>query len=268
MAKTVSTTTLNFGLVSTEVKLKKVQEVLSTSFKLASPDGHPVKQMYVDEETGEFVGTRADCKSGLFTAEGFREITAEAQKAIDEETKLESMTLDGFLALDEAPFERATAAYYLAPGGKGGAASVKPLALLRDGLKLRGVCGYGRVTITKKTYPFLVFEKDGGLFVNLLVYADEFEQAKEAAECLAGTETDEKTLTLAGTLLDQIGGSRLGLDSLVDDRRDKREELVAKALAGEVIEVTEKDTAAPTNTVDLADLLAASIGEVKAKVAA
>lgn len=270
MAKTISTTTLTFGLVSTEVKLKTIVQSSGTSFKTASPaivgddgkivGGHnPVKQMYLDEVTGEIIGTSADCVSGIFAPDGFHEISSEARNAIDEETKLDSITLDGFIALDEAPFERATKAYFVAPGGKGGPASVKPLALLRDGLKDRGIAGYGKVTITTKTYPFLIFEKDGGLFVNLLVYANEFKQAAEASDVLAGVETDEKTLAMAGTLFDTIGGSRLALDSYVDDRSELREELVAKALAGETITVTPKADTAASNVVDLADLLAASV---------
>lgn len=275
MAHTAKDTTLDFGLVSAPVKLKNaVTSDRSDSFKLASANGEPVKQVYIVEETGEVVGPRNLCQRGVFDADGFHPVSDEAIKQIDEEVGVESITIDGFISLDEVPFERVENTYFLAPGGKGTAA-VKPLALLRDGLKHFGRAGYGRVTLSSKTYPFVVTSReveDGqfGLVLTTLRYAERMGALVESAEVIAGVETDEGTLALAGTLMDQIGGSRELLDSFADDRTEKRAELVALAVAGKSIPVTAKtEKSAPAG--DLSDLLLASItaaaGDPKKKTA-
>jgi non-homologous end joining protein Ku len=230
---------------------------------MASPAGNPVKQVYVDEVTGEIVGPRTECAKGIFDNDGFHEVSNEAMKQIDEAIALESITIEGFIPLDEVPWERATShAYYLAPDGKGPAAA-KPLALLRDGLRHFDRAGYGRVTVRDITYAFVITSREVsegkyGLFLTPLSYASQVE-VERAAEVLDGIETDDKTLALVGTLFDQTGGTRVALDSYADDRTEKRTELIALAVAGKAIPQAEKAEKVEEPTADLADLLTASI---------
>lgn len=263
MTATVTSTTLEFGLVSAPVKLKAATGKKGTELKLASPEGHSVKQVYVDEETGEIVGTRADCRRGIFNGD-FHEVPPDQLALIDEESKLESLKVEGFIPLNDVPWERAKGAYYLAP--EKGKPNVKPLVLLREGMRKRKVAAVTRLTLKAKTYPAVIYAAEvapgkWGLLLNTLTYADEFAQAKEAAECLEGFEPDTATVNLAGRLIDQLNTSRAVLDSWTDDRAEKREELIAQMLAGQTIVAAEKPATKKAPDADLADLLKASLEE-------
>lgn len=265
-ARAAKSTTIDFGLVSAPVKLYPTagSDSNGVKFSMASEDGNPVKQVYRDEVTGEVVGTKADCKRGIFDDAGFHEIPDEKLKEIDAVVGLESIEIEGVISTDEVPWERAKKApYFLAPDGKGTAAA-KPLALLRDGLRHFDRAGYGRFTVRDVTYPFVVTANevsDGkyGLFLYPLSYVSQVE-TERAAEVLEGVETDDKTLALVGTLFEQtLAGSREALDSYTDDRTEKRAELIALAVAGKAIPAPEKVEKAEEPKGDLADLLTASI---------
>jgi Ku protein len=263
MASTVLTSTLSFGLVSAPVRLKKVSESKATELKTASPEGNPLARVYLDGVTGEVV-ENGDLRKGLFEADGFHEISQDALTAIDEATKLEVIEVTGFIPLADVPFERAISAYFLAPGGKGGPIAAKPLALLRDTLRKYKVAGFGKVTLRTKSYPFVVYEHEGGLLVNTLVWADEFQQVHEAAESLEGVQTPKATVELAGQLVKALTTTVADLDALKDDRREKREKLIAAALAGKPV------TSVPTavlqaDTTDLEAALAASLAASEKK---
>lgn len=291
MARAALTTTLNFGLVSAPVAVKNCTGKSGTDVHEATVDGHRAGNVKADKELIEQVvgGALAEGKTpdpaavgeavlkvpfesgdkggfvqrprkGIFGADGgFTEVPTDLLKLIDDECKLTDLTIEGFIPVSAVPFERAIGAYFLTPPAKA-VASAKPLALLRDGMTAKNVAGFGRLTLRTKTYVFVVHVRNGGLILNTLEYAAKFSQAEEAAASLAGVATDEKTVTMAGTLIDQLTVDAVNLDGIVDDRFEKREELYAKVLAGEKIEATEKPETEETVGVDLAELLAASIG--------
>lgn len=266
MANTVSSTTLSFGLVNTPVKLKKASEAKATELKSASPAGNPAGYTWVDKETGELIETEM-VQRGVFTDNGFCPVSKEALKAIDEQCKIDSIEIEKFIPFSEVPFERTTGAYFLAPGsvgnGKGSTAAAKrTLALLRDALAERddAVAGVGKLTLRTKAYPFVVYERDGGLVLNTLCYADEFAQIAEAADSLAGVESDPKSKQLASMLIDNLLGDRTDLDALQDERRKLRETLIAQAVNGEAIAAPDTQPVAPiTPPDDLEALLVASV---------
>lgn len=264
MASTVKSTTLSFGMVSAPVALKKVADKKEIGFSMASPTGNGVKQVYTDMVTGEIVGGRDECLKGIFDDPknkiGFHEVPAESIAAIDASSKIEGLIIDGYMPLSDVPFERVESAYFIAPAGKMGAVATKPLALLRDAMVAEGVAGYGKLTMTTKQRAFIVFAKDGGLFLTTLVFAEDFEQAAEAGEALAGVETDEKFLNLARTLITASMGSLDALDTLRDETRDAKATLVEKALAGEKIEAPEA-VAEMAPVIDIEAALLASIAE-------
>jgi DNA end-binding protein Ku len=263
VASTVSTTHLSFGLVSAPVKLKKVADKRGVAFKMCSPDGKPVVQRYIVEETGEMFAP-AECEKAVENGNGeLTLIGKETVKAIDEaaNAEVDGIQIEKFIPLAEVPFERAEAAYFIAADKKAGLAERKPLALLRDGLKAHGVAGIGKLVLRSKQRAFVVYEKDGGLLLNTLVFADDFAQVAEAGESLeAVPETDAKTLTLFGALIADLEGDVLDLNGYADDSFEPKSELVAKALAGEKIEVPEKALEIPATEDNIEALLLASIG--------
>jgi DNA end-binding protein Ku len=265
MARPVKSTTLSFGLVNVPVGLCKVSGSGSrVGFKLASPAGNPVKQTYVDEVTGELVGSNADCERGIFDGDGFHPVDKDTISAIDEALAIDGIEIQKCIPLSEVPFERITGAYFLQPGGKTGPAVAKALRLVYDALASTGTAGIGRLALRTEHRPFVVRAQDGALVVNTLEFASDFAKGyAEAGEVLTDVEpTDAKTLALAETLVGQLSGSIADLDGIVNEREDRRSELVVAALNGEAITV-EGVAAEPVS--DLTDLLTASLGQVAAK---
>lgn len=256
----VKSTTLSFGLVTTPVRLEKAKETKERGLKLASPDGSPVKQVYVVEDTGEVVGGRADCKRGIFDGDKFFEVPVEALKAIDGEGKIESLVVDGFIPLDEVPTERVEGCYFISPAKDSGTTGTKTLALLRDGLAMTGKAGIGKLTLRTKQRPFVVFENDGALIVNTLGFADAYGALDVARDKLASVATEDKTLGLFKTLVEAQSVPSAKLNEYVDDVAPKREALIEAVIAGEVVEVPTVDEEIVA-TVDLEAALLASLGQ-------
>jgi DNA end-binding protein Ku len=270
-ARNVKDTVLSFGMVSVPVGLRKIEkaETAPAPWKMASPSGHAVKQTYVDVETGELVGTSADCLRGVFddpkNGVGFHEVAEDARKAVDEAGMIDGIVLDGFIPASDVPTERYQDAYFVAPNAKsGGAVAAKSLVLLRDALSATGMVGIGKLTLRSKQRPFVVYAQDGGLILNLLAFAEDFAQIVEAAEVFAGVEADPKQVALAQTLVTSMALSRDDLDAFVDTTRAAKQDLLDQALAGKtVVAAVETVTADPIT--DLEAMLVASIGAVEPK---
>lgn len=273
--RAIANTTLEFGVVSVPVALRKVSENGDLALDTASPDDNARVQRYVDSVTGADCTDNAICKKGVFmskpdkddrsTWHDFREIPKETLAEIKEETKIETIEILGFLPQSEVPFERALGCYYLAPQ-KGQTSAAKPLKLLREALAETGKAGVLKLVLKDRQRPAVVYAKDGGLYVNTMVWAEDFKEAAQAAEVLeAVAQPEAKMVALAVDLVDGMSVDRAVLDGLSDDYRPKLLSLYEAALAGEEIAVTEKVEKEKVETDNLEALLQASIKQAKPK---
>lgn len=256
---TVSSTTLNVGLISALVSLRTAKESKAPEFKLASQNGEPVKQVYIVEETGEIVGTSAECARGIWDGDTFRPVDKDTIKAIDESVKIDGITVEGFVSADDVPWERGEATYYVAPDKKAGSAGAAALRLLKDGLRETGKVGIGKLSLRTKQRGFVLHEQEGALFVTTLAFADSFAQGvSEAQAVLAGDPTSEGNLKLFGTLVENLTVDIGKLDGYTDEATTLKAELVEAALAGKTIDMpAPAPEAAPA--LDLSAALEASI---------
>jgi Ku protein len=275
MASTVSSTTLNFGMVSVGIRLQKAANKTGTAFKMASPSGNPVEQRYVDTVTGEILAP-ADCEKAAVAPDGsYVLVSKDTVKAIDASVKIPDLSIDGFIDMDEVPMERSEGAYFVAPIKGATPAQIKPLALLASGLKATGKAGHGKLTLRSIQRPFVVYAKDGALILNVLTFADEFLSLAEAAEQIASVEVDEKMTGLAATLIEAQSGDPAALNTYTNEATPLREKLIADVLEGKEVHAPQAP-AAKAESDDLEALLLASIGDTpkattkskKAKVAA
>lgn len=266
---TVLSTTLSVGLISAPVSLKTAKDQKDVSFSLASPAGEPVKQVYVVEETGEVVGTRAECARGIFDGDTFHAIDTDTISAIDDSVKIEGITVEGFVSHNEIPWERGEATYFIAPASKAGSAGTAALRLLRDGLTNTATVGIGKLTIRSRQRAFVLHVQDGALYVTTIAFADTFVEGAQAAQAALGNEpTNEGHLALFATLVDNLSVSVEQLDSYTDEALAAKAKLVEDALAGKAI-IAPLKAAPKAPEADLEAALAASIaGAPKAKKAA
>lgn len=255
---TVSSTTLNVGLISALVSLRTAKETKAPSFEMGSPNGERVKQVYIVEDTGEIVGTSAEVPRGVWDGDTFRPVDKDTIKAIDESVKIDGITVEGFVSADDVPWERGEATYYVAPDKKAGSAGAAALRLLKDGLRETGKVGIGKLSLRTKQRGFVLHEQEGALFVTTLAFADSFAQGvSEAQAVLAGDPTSEGNLKLFGTLVENLTVGIDKLDGYTDEATALKAELVEAALAGKTIDMPAPAAAAPA--LDLSAALEASI---------
>lgn len=257
----VTNTTLTFGLVSVPVGLDKVADDNEVKLDRASAAGNPVKRQDLDAVTGEILegkeafahGVWEDPKNKL----GFHEIGAEVIAEIDAATKVEALEIEKFIPLSEVPFERAVGCYFVKTQ-KGIAA--KPLRLLYEGLRKSKRAGIFKLVLRSRQQPAVVYAKNGGLYVNTLVWAEDFASGvKRAEEVLAAADVDAKAVELAVSLIEQMSGTVEDLDALTDELRPLRAGLIEDALKGKKIVAHTKKAAPAPATDSLAEQLEASI---------
>jgi DNA end-binding protein Ku len=277
MASTIRNSVIEFGTLAVPVALKKITARGDVRFDRACKDGAAVKRLEVNENTGETVAN-GDIVKGVRDGDTFYEIPAAAIEQIDAATKLDSFAIEGFVPLDEVPWERVTDTYYLAPVK--GQSSRKALRLLLDAMKPVPAKGRGKDKIEGRggragvfklmprtlQHLAVVYPKGDGLFVSTLAWAEDFRQADEAAASLADVATDERALEMARQLIDAYTEPVELLDSLSDDVREKRAELIAQAATGQPIEVPEAEEPKASSD-DLMAALEASLQNRKRKAA-
>lgn len=273
MARSVRSATLMCGVVAIPVSLRKAAEANGeVRFEAASQSGNALKQMYVDAVTGEDCTARDGWRKGVFASKpdkddraswgDFHEVPVEAIKEIEEATKIEDFEIEGFIDLDEVPFERAVGCYYVAPQRGSGKAAGKSLRLLAKALAETETAGVLKLVVRTRQYPAVIYEKDGALFVNTMVWGEDFANAKEAHEVLAtADEPDAKMTAMAVQLVEAMRVDVETLDALRDDVRPLQQELLDAALAGKSVKAPTKKEKAPADGLEAA--LEASLAQMK-----
>lgn len=274
MASTVRNTTLDFGTFSIPVAVKAFTRKDEVKFDRACKDGSPVKRLEINANTGKTLGD-GDIVRGVRDGDVFRVIPESAIEKIDAQTKLDSLEILMYVPLDEVAMERVTGGYYLAPM-KG--QSPRALRLLLDAMKpvvgprgkiLRGArAGVFKLMPRSLQHLAIVYPKDDGLLISTLAWGEDSVQLAEATTTLAGMETDARHLEAARELIDLFTEPVEALDSLTDDARELRAELIAKAARGEAMPVSE--AAEPKRASDdlMADLQTTIDNARRAKAAA
>lgn len=261
----VVNTTLEVGMLSVPVGLNKVAESKDVKIDRASQNGNKIKRVERDELTSEVVESD-DVQRGVFADDGFKPIPADALEEIELATKIDTFAIEEFVSLEDVPFERATSCYFIAPQ-KG--VNAKPLRILYEALKASGKAGVFKFVLRSRQHAAVLYAQNGGLYVNTLVWAEDWTRAKRAQESLDGIEVDPKMVALAVDLIDNMTEGREAIDALTDDLRPLKQQLVDDALAGRKVKAPEKKKVAVADAGDaLEQALRASLAESGKKKAA
>jgi Ku protein len=245
------------------VKLEKVSVRQDVRIDRATKDGNRIKRVEVDAVTDEPVldGT---VKQGIFEnpkeGTGFHEIPEDALEAISEQTKLDSFQVKYFVPLKDLPTERFQSAYYLTPQT---GVNPRPLKLLYEALKRTKKAGVFKLTLTSRQYLAAVYAHNGGVIVNLMHFADDFQKVERASEKLAGVEANKAHLALAVELIENMSAEASVIDTFEDSLIPLKQDLVDKALAGKAIKPKKGAEKVPRDERDLAAQLRASMDEIR-----
>jgi non-homologous end joining protein Ku len=190
----------------------------------------------VDEQTGEHVAP-SEVRRGIRHEDGsFTDLTEGLEK-IAEATKLDEMRVAGFVRVQEVARERIIGSYYVAPDGPG---APKVVRLLYEAM--RETQRVAAVKWTKRTKQsvgvLLPYPATKALMLVELTWAEDCRPAPSRAFTPAQAEVSEEEIAGAVELVMAMADRRsAALDTLTDDARRMRQDLIERAEAGEPFEV-------------------------------
>jgi DNA end-binding protein Ku len=255
----VTNTTLTVGLLAVPIGLEKIADAKEPTFDRATKNGNAIARIERDSVTAEVISEDFPVVRGVFEnpkdKTGFREIPAEKIEEIEAATKIEEFAIEAFVPVEDLPVERFTSCYFVR-AQKG--VNAKPLRVLYDAMKASGKAGVFKLALRTRQQPAVIYAKNGGLYVNTLVYAGDFGKAKQASEQLEAVEADPKMTAVAVNLIDQLSSTvEDSLDQLADDALPLREKLIQDALAGKEIKAPKKGAKPKVEAEEKDPLLAA-----------
>lgn len=210
----------------------------------------------VEEGSGKVVLPQ-DVRRGIRLEDGrFIDCTDQIAQ-IDDDTRLERIDVLGFVDITRVHRARVKAAQYV---GAGDEQAPYPLRGLYEAMKRkrRGAL----VKLTKKSRQTLgvIGWLGGSLVLYELVWAEDFREAPARAKIIQKAAVSESLVDGLCDLIEAMAVGPDAVDELRDDAIALREELRAKALAGEVPDVVIPP--APEPEVDVMAMLEASLAEV------
>jgi len=186
-------------------------------------------------------------------------------RAVAERTTLDCLEVVSFISRQSVPRERIVGAYYVGAGSGEGYSPSRIIGLLFRAMKERGraaVVRWGKRS--RSSVGVMVPHRSGALVVLEMAYAEHLLEPN--ADCLAHQHLDieESQVTQAIALIDAMADRRDSLDDIHDHRAELEEELVTRALHGELDDF---EAAAPTveeEATELGTLIQQSIATAQA----
>jgi DNA end-binding protein Ku len=258
-ARSISTATISFGLVSVPVNLySSAESKASVSFNMLHKKCNGrLKQQYICPVDNNEVVERADTVKGYEFAKGqYVVLSPEELKALEEKA---TSTIDiiEFVPLSSVNREYVSKCYYLGPD-KGGDRAYR---LLAAALKESGKAALGQYAARGQQHLVLLRPQDGRLVMEQLHYADELRPTSEVP--VPDGEVQEKELKLAMMLIDQTSNEAFEPTKYKDTVRERVMELIQQKVEGHEITA---EVAGPTGgdkIIDLMEALKASLAKTK-----
>jgi len=256
-ARSISTATISFGLVSIPTKLYTTNEAAGDIHfnMLHDADGARLKQQYICTQCNEIVDRE-------HTAKGYEHAKGQYVVFSNDELKALDAVATGAIAIEE--FVPATAvdpvwvdkSYYLGPD-KGGERAYR---LLHDAMLDTGLVGVASYSARGKQYIVALRPFQNGLIMHQLRYAEE---VKPWAEVPMPDlpELKPAELGLAKQIIQQIAHETFAPEKYKDEVQTRMRELIAQKVEGQ--EITVVPEAPSGRVIDLMEALKASLGMTK-----
>lgn len=224
----------------------------ATAAKVLTPG--EFRTTLVEKGTGVRV-ERADVRRGVRHEDGTFVDCTEQLAQIERETKLEQMTVVGFIDVGQVERARIEGSYYV---GAAEPKSLIPMRLIYEAMKLKRRVAVVKWSVrSRQSLGVMVAHGNSGTLVLLkLAWAEDWREAPAKAVSIQGAEVTAEQVDMAARLVEAMSDTVDTLDGLRDDAIELREELYEKALKGEVapVEVPE-----PEPDEELEDAFAASV---------
>jgi DNA end-binding protein Ku len=254
-ARSMSTATISFGLVTVPIRLYAASESQSAvSFNLLHEKCHSrLKQQYICPKDEEIVTRDQMVKGYEFSKDQYVVFTEDEIKSMAEEAS-KTIEITEFVPLAKVDPIYFEGAYYLGPD-KGGE---KAYRLLSEAMRQTGRCALAKWAARGKQYLTLMRPIDNGLVMQVLHYADEVRPFSEIP--VGDAAVKEPELKLAVQLIEQIATDEFKPENYVDDVRARYHEAIQRKVEGQ--EVTASAPEAPKGQIiDLMEALKASLAQ-------
>ena len=251
-ARSISSATIAFGLVSIPIKIYSTNEPShEIHFHLIHEGcGERLKQQYVCPEHGEV--TREEMTKGFELTKGnFVELSKEELKNLEAVSSGE-VAIREFVPVSAVDPLMVDTSYYLGPG-KGGDRAYR---LLRDALEEANLAGIASYAARGKEYVVMVRPFEDGLVMHQLRYPDEIKQWSEVPIDKLPKPTAQE-LGLAQKIISQLEHAKFDAEKYKDTVKARVRKLIAeKAKGGEIVAPPEAEK---PETTDLMAALKASL---------
>jgi DNA end-binding protein Ku len=255
VARSMSTATISFGLVTVPIRLYAASESqAAVSFNLLHEKCHSrLKQQYVCPKDEEIVTRDQMVKGYEFAKDQYVVFTEDEIKSMAEEAS-KTIEITEFVPLAKVDPIYFEGAYYLGPD-KGGE---KAYRLLSEAMRQTGRCALAKWAARGKQYLVLMRPVENGLIMQVLHYADEVRPFSEIP--VGDAVVKEPELKLAVQLIEQIATDEFKPQTYVDDVRARYHEAIQRKVEGQ--EVTAPAPEAPKGQIiDLMEALKASLAQ-------
>ncbi|MEO8504720.1 MAG: Ku protein [Acidobacteriota bacterium] len=258
-ARSISSGTISFGLVTIPVKLYSTGEsAVGIHFNMVHKAcGTQVKQRYFCPTDDRLVEKDEIVKGYEYAKGQFVLFTDEELKALNPEptNAIEIAEFVPSEQVDPIYFEKS---YYLGPDK----AAARPYKLLAKAMRETGRSALARYQARGRDYLVLVRVFEEGLVMQQLRYADEVRAFSEVP--LGEAEVKPAELDLALKLIDQIAADKFRPEQYKDEVREQTRALIDRKIEGQ--EITAAPQEAPkAQIIDLMEALKASLGEGEGK---
>lgn len=248
---------------------KATDDGAEIKFENAAPSGAEYTVQYMDDATGE-VFAYDERLRGIRVGDEFKAIDADAIKAIDDATKINTMVALGKIDLDDALTkyaDRICGVYFIQSPAKGGSPKAYRLTYeaLREQKAGKKIVQKAQAIVTKRTARSrqkiaLIYadEARGCLMMVEVCFAAKMREPDAQILAPQQAEVDDAQIEMARKAIAKLADGAGALDAEVDDALALRQDLIERAIAGEAI-VAPKPVAAKVEDDDLNAALAASI---------
>lgn len=245
------------GTTVLPVKLDKATETdADVKFNLVTPEGEPVKQVYLDEATGQTFA-----RNELERAYDGCVIPAEAIKEIDAETKIDDLELVP-VPVSSIPWHYAKGAYYVYPDPKASEGIKGVFHAFMEAASKEKVAYLTKWTPrSRQSALAITFDGEKAIAVEV-AFASDIRTPSENATEFAAVKPVKELVTKARAFL-AASTDASAYDSMKDEAIERRRTLVEKVVNGEKVVSTKTERKQKVNA-DAVDAVMASLDEALA----
>ena len=252
---------LRLSLVTCPVELfPATSQAEKTHFhQINTRTGHRLRQLMVDEETGDPVDTAHKGRGYEIGKGKYVPIDEDELKAVEIEST-RTIDIDGFVPRAEIDKRYLDRPYYIVPSGK---SATEAFVVIRDAMKDQERVALARIVMAHREHIIMLEPLGKGVLGTTLRFDYEVRDENDYFADIPSPRISRDMVSLAGHILDSKA-SRFDPKKFKDEYETALRKLIQRKAKGQTIEPLEPDEK-PGNVIDLMEALRQSVGGKKRK---